>query len=93
MAAFDAKSRYAKLSTYTVQDRRGRTVAVVPVPDAPVQSQLGLHRHRQGERTDHLSMRYLADPAGYWRVCELNDAMLPESLSEALEIAIPTKTG
>ena len=79
---FDAKSRYAKLPTYTVEDRRGRTVAVVPAAEAPAQTQLGLHAHKQGERTDHLSARYLDDPAGYWRIAEQNDVMLPDALLE-----------
>jgi hypothetical protein len=89
---FDPKSRYASLTPYVVIDRRGRAVAVVPAAAPPAQRQLGLHLHKQGERTDHLAWRYLDDQAGYWRIAELNDVMLPEALSEMLEIAIPDKT-
>jgi len=92
MPAFDAKSRYANLETYAIVDARGRVVTVVPVPDAPAQPLLGYHLRKQGERIDHLASAYLADAAGYWRICELDDVMLPESLSEAREIAIPTKS-
>jgi hypothetical protein len=88
---FDDKSRYADLETYTVTDPRGRTVAVVPVPDAPAEVSIGLHILRQGQRIDHLAYKYLDDPAGYWRICELNDVMLPEALTEAQEISIPGK--
>jgi hypothetical protein len=88
---FDDKSRYAKLTPYAAVDRRGRTVAVVPSPDRPVQSELGIHAHKQGERADHLAARYLRDETGFWRVAEHNDVMLPETLTEALEIAIPAK--
>jgi hypothetical protein len=88
---FDDKSRYADLETYTVTDPRGRTVAVVPVPDAPEEVSIGLHILRQGQRIDHLAYKYLDDPAGYWRICELNDVMLPEALTEAQEISIPRK--
>ncbi len=88
---FDDKSRYADLETYTVTDCRGRTVAVVPVPDAPEEVSIGLHILRQGQRIDHLAYKYLDDPAGYWRICELNDVMLPEALTEAQEISIPRK--
>lgn len=90
---FDDKSRYSKLTTYIVKDRRGRDVSVVPVPPAPVQSLLGIHFHKQGEHLDHLAARYLSDPAGYWRIAEQNDVMLPEALSEASEIEIPNKKG
>ncbi len=88
---FDEKSRYASLETYTVTDCRGRIVAVVPVPDAPEEVSIGLHILRQGQRIDHLAYKYLDDQAGYWRICELNDVMLPEALTEAQEISIPRK--
>jgi hypothetical protein len=89
---FDDKSRYASLPTYSVPDARGRTVPVVPPAPAPAQTLLGIHAHREGERLDHLAAQYLNNPAGYWRIAEQNDAMLPEALTEAREIEIPVKT-
>ena len=86
---FDPKSRYAALKTYTVKDHRGRAVPVVPVPAPPDQTTLGIHVLRQGERLDHLAQKYLDNPAGFWRICELNEVMLAETLSEQREIAIP----
>jgi hypothetical protein len=88
---FDPKSRYAKATPYQTLDRRGRTVSVVPVPEAPNETLLGYHVLRQGQRLDHLAAKYLDDPAGFWRICELNDAMLPEALSEVRELGIPRK--
>lgn len=90
---FDDKSRYRDAETYTLRDRRGRTVTVVAVPEEPRQSLLGYHLRRQGQRLDHLAARYLDDPAGFWRVAEMNGAMLPEALSEVAEIAVPKKKG
>lgn len=87
----DIKSRYTNLETYTITDHRGRKVTVVPVPDAPLESLRGLHLMKQGQRIDHLAHKYLDNPAGFWRICELNDVMLPETLTEAPEIAIPRK--
>ena len=89
---FDPKSRYASLKTYTVKDHRGREVAVVPVAPHPDQGTIGTHLLRQGERLDHLAQQYLDDPAGYWRICELNEVMLAETLTEAREVPIPSKT-
>jgi hypothetical protein len=86
---FDKLSRYFKLTTYTVRDHRGRDVAVVPVPPPPNEGLLGIHVLKQGQRLDHLAALYLANPAGYWRICERNDVMLPEALTEAREIEIP----
>jgi hypothetical protein len=88
---FDQKSRYFSLQTYTVRDHRGREVAVVPVPPPPIQTLLGIHVLRQGERLDHLAQKYLDNGAGFWRICEINEVMLAESLTEAREISIPSK--
>ncbi len=90
---FDPKSRYARLETYLVRDRRGREVAVVPVPGPPQQTLLGYHLLQQGQRLDHLAQKYLDDPAAFWRICELNGVMLAESLTEAKEMAIPRRAG
>jgi len=88
---FDPKSRYAKAETYTATDARGREVRVIVPPPPPEQRQLGIHALKQGERPDLLAAKYLNDPAGYWRIAEQNDAMLPEALTEAREIEIPVK--
>ena len=89
---FDKKSRYAKVETYAVKDKRGRTVQVVPVPGVPQQTIIGYHLLKQGQRLDHLAGKYLNDPAGFWRICEAKDVMQPEMLSEAQEIAIPNRS-
>jgi hypothetical protein len=89
---FDDKSRYAALTSYPVTDRRQRVVMVVSTPEAPAESLLGYHRRLQGERVDHLANAYLGDGAGFWRICELADVMLPDALAEAREIPIPPKT-
>ncbi len=88
---FDDKSRYANLKPYIVVDHRGRKVSVVPVPKASEEVSVGTHILKQGQRLDHLAQKYLGDPAGFWRICELNNVMLPEALTEAEEIAIPRK--
>ncbi len=92
MAIFDPKSRYAQAATVAVTDRRGRealAIAAAPNPDQPL---LGFHRLLDGQRLDHLAFKYLDDPAGYWRICELADMVFPESLTEERDIPIPVKT-
>ena len=62
MALFDDKSRYVKnASIYPVTDRRGRTVAALTVANKPVQTLLGEHLRKQGQRLDHLANFYLED--------------------------------
>lgn len=88
---FDPKSRYLKAETYVVLDKRGREVTVVAPPPPPEQVLLGIHLLKQGERLDLLAAKYANDPAGFWRIAEQNDVMLPEALTEAREIEIPVK--
>ena len=94
MAIFDPKSRYVKppLESYSVIDRRGREVTALPMVEPPVEAKVGLYLRKQGQRLDHLAASFLADPHGYWRIAELNGAVLPDSLSEAPRIQIPTIT-
>jgi hypothetical protein len=86
---FNTKSRYAKSGTYIVKDARGRDVLVVsPAPNL-TQSLLGIHLLKQGQRLDHLAALYLDDPAGFWRIAEQNDVMLPEALTGVWGFADP----
>jgi hypothetical protein len=79
MAVFDSKSRYEKnASTYEVTDRRGRTVAALTAADKPVQTLLGEHLRKEGQRLDHVANFYL------------NDAMLPDAVAETDTLKIPT---
>ena len=88
---FDKASRYYQQETYTLIDHRGREVTVVVPHEAPRLVLLGTHLRLQGQRLDHLAHKYLRNPTLFWRICELNDVMLPEALSEADEIEIPGK--
>lgn len=91
VATFDRKSRYVKpaLVPYEAVDIRGRTVAALPVPDPPVQRPIGRHVRRDGQNLDQLANGYLNDANAYWRICEVNDAILPDALAEVEEIDIP----
>ncbi len=92
MAVFDLKSRYAQnASTYDAVDRRGRRVLALTVARRPVLALLGEHLRRQGQRLDHLAHFYLGDSHGYWRIAEINEAMLPDALAEAEALEIPTE--
>jgi hypothetical protein len=92
MSVFDAKSRYVKHAAVALAtDRRGRIVSHVTPAEVPAQTELGRHRLRQGQRLDHLAAHYLEDPAGFWRIAELNDAMTAESALDTALVGIPTK--
>ncbi len=93
MSVFDPKSRYVKHSKVShATDRRGRQVAYVIPALVPPQTEMGQHRLRQGQRLDHLASHYLNNPAGFWRVAEINDAMTAEAALNIALVRIPTKT-
>ena len=92
MSMFDPKSRYVKFATVTwAVDRRGRTVSCLTPAKPPPQQELGRHRLQEGQRLDHLAAHYLDDPAGFWRIAEVNDAMTVESALDTALVAIPTR--
>lgn len=88
---FDDNSRYKGVGRYQRTDRQGRTVNLVEVPEEKAESFRGYHQRIQGQRLDHMAYKYINNPVGFWRICHLNDVMLPEALSEASLIAIPKK--
>lgn len=92
MAIFDPKSRYVRnAATVTTVDRRGRSVLAVTPAAAPTEVALGEHLRKDGQRLDHLAAFYLDDASGYWRIAELNDAMIPDALAEAVSLKIPVR--
>ncbi|WP_372570743.1 hypothetical protein [Ruegeria jejuensis] len=94
MAVFDPKSRYVSppLEPYAVTDRRGRTVMALPMPEPPVDQSVGRYLPKQGQRLDHLAAALVLDPFGYWRIAELNGALLPDALDEEERLMIPPVT-
>ena len=92
MAVFDDNSRYVRFaSVYTVTDRRGRPVQALTAAAVPPQTRLGEHLRQDGQRLDHLAGFYLGDPNGFWRIAEINDAILPDALALVRSITIPTR--
>jgi hypothetical protein len=86
---FDATSRYYGLETGELTiagaDGNARVLGYVRrrfVPGAPPASTLLRHPVVQGERLDHLATRYFGDPLQFWRICDANDALRPEELTE-----------
>ena len=91
MAVFDPKSRYVKpaLVPYETVDVRGRSVHALPTPEPPLEQAVGRHVKKEGQNLDQLANAYLRDPHAYWRLAELNGVILPDALSERVEIDIP----
>jgi hypothetical protein len=42
------------------------------------------HTVTQGERLDNIAAQYLGDPTLFWRLCDANNAMRPNELTQTL---------
>jgi hypothetical protein len=79
----------APAPTWPLRPHRPPAEWIVVLSPPPNDQLLGIHVLREGERIDHLAFRYLENPAGFWRICEMNGVMLVEAISEKPQISIP----
>ncbi|HKP03814.1 MAG TPA: hypothetical protein VJU77_10710 [Chthoniobacterales bacterium] len=97
---FDPTSRYqdTAIATLTVTDSDGlpREIKYVKrrfIPPAGDGTTLVEHTVTQGERLDNITARYLDDPTEFWRVCDANNVLRPDDLTDTIgnviEIALP----
>jgi len=95
MAIFDRKSRYVTpaLEPFMVRDIRGRVVQALPMAEPLPEIVLGEFVPQLAQRLDHLASSFLGDPHGYWRIVEVNGALLPDALAEAERLLIPVPAG
>jgi len=86
---FFAGSRYEKLGTYRVTRADGSTVIVTKLP-LPLSSPVtGYYPRRAEQRLDLIAARYLRDATSFWRLCDANDAVVPDALAARALIGIP----
>jgi hypothetical protein len=93
---FQATSRYANIATSRLETPEGRIIVYVQRRFVPPPERFDLlqeHEVTQGDRLDNLTAQYLGDPEQFWRVCDANNAMRPEELTETvgrrLRITLP----
>ena len=95
---FDKTSRYFEIETVTreVIDTEGRTREIryvrrrfIPRPEASVTLQE--HTVIDGQRLDTITATYLGDPTQFWQLCDANNVMHPNELTEEIgkSIVIP----
>jgi hypothetical protein len=89
----DYTSRYANIDvgTVTIPDGTGgtRTVRYLRrrfLPPADTSPTLTQHQVTGGERIDLVTASYLGDPTQYWRVCDANTVIHPDTLTNAEQI-------
>ena len=80
-------SRYYSSEMAELQLPGGKSVVYLRrrfVPQPERFQLLQLHTVSEGERLDNITARYLGDPEQFWRVCDANNAMRPDELTETI---------
>jgi len=84
---FDSNSRYDALETLIYTQPGKLDVAYKSrrfLPAVPVAAPLVEHTVKQGERLDHITARYLGDAELFWQLCDVNNTMHPDELTDEL---------
>ena len=95
---FPETSRYFNILPAELTEASGRKIVYLrrrflPPGGAPLV--LAEHSVAEGERLDHITARYLGDPEQFWQLCDANNAMHPEVLTETIgrRLHIPLPQG
>ena len=84
---FPSASRYYGVETAQLELAGERRIVFLRrrfVPSADRFQLLREHRVLQGERLDNITATHLGDPEQFWRICDANNAMRPEELTETV---------
>ena len=80
-------SRYHASELAQLLVAEGNTVVYLRrrfIPAAEDFQLLQVHTVSEGERLDNITATYLGDPEQFWRICDANNAMLPDELTATI---------
>ena len=95
---FSPTSRYYGIETAVLKTAEGKEIAYLRrrfLPQAEIVTVMAEHLVTEGERLDNITARYLVDPEQFWRLCDANNAMRPDELTEVIgrRLMIPLPQG
>lgn len=85
--AFPATSRYHGTDRAKMKTVDGKTIIYLRrrfISPPERFSLLQEHTIVQGERVDNLANQYLGDPEQFWQLCDANNVMRPQELTETI---------
>ena len=93
---FPFTSRYYNIASLEHETPDGKKIVYLRRRFVPPSSRFQViqeHSVSEGERLDNITAQYLGDPEQFWRICDANDAMRPDELTETvgrrLRITLP----
>jgi hypothetical protein len=85
-------SRYEKTGTYNLTLSNGQMVQALKLPLPGPALVQGYYR-RSGQRLDLIANAFLKDATAFWRLCDANNAVVPDTAAARELIGIPLRTG
>jgi hypothetical protein len=82
---FSPTSRYYVTPIATLETSNGNSINYLRrrfVPPADNFFLLLVHTVAKGERLDNITNQYLGDPTQFWQLCDANNAVNPDELTE-----------
>ena len=77
-------SRYEKVPEATLTDANGRVIRYKTTRFIDDPLALVGHRVLNGERLDHIAWQHFRDAERFWRICDANNALRPDELTETM---------
>ena len=85
-------SRYEKTGTFVLTRPDGTTIQSLRLPLPGPALLRGYYRRSDGQRLDLIANAFLKDATAFWRLCDANNAVVPDSLAARDLIGIPLVT-
>jgi hypothetical protein len=86
-------SRYEKTGTFVLTRQDGTMVQSLRLPLPGPALVQGYYRRSDGQRLDLIANAFLKDATALWRLCDANNAVVPDSLAARDLTGIPLVTG
>lgn len=86
---FPVTSRYYNIEVATMQTSDGSTVSYLRrrfLPSGTPAIALATYMVMEGDRLDNVTARFIGDPEQFWRVCDANNALRPDDLTDDSQI-------
>ena len=76
------QSRYRATGSYASRDPARSEAPIIGLKARTAGTAVTARYHQvsDGERVDHLAVRYYGDPLKFWLICDANDAIFPDEL-------------